>query len=185
MLISGCGYTGKTLLSQKLLEKLSYPYLSVDHLKMGLVRARQTNLTPESDNAKLTAYLWPVVREVINTNIENGQNLIVEGCYIPFDYKDSFSADNLREINYVCLIFSERYLDGRCGDIVKYQRAIEKRRCDYDIPIAKLKEAHKYNLEMCLRYGLDYILIDEKYDINRYIQIITEKIENKLWKRYA
>ena len=85
ILISGATHTGKTALSQRLLERLKYPYLSIDHLKMGLIRSGNTDLTPLSSDGELTEYLWPVVREIIKTAIENGQNLIVEGCYIPFE----------------------------------------------------------------------------------------------------
>ena len=82
ILITGASHTGKTLLSQRLLEKYKYPYMSIDHLKMGLIRSRNTSLTPDDDD-ELTEYLWPIVREIIKTVIENNQNLIVEGCYIP------------------------------------------------------------------------------------------------------
>ena len=88
ILIAGGSHTGKTLLAQRLLERYYYPYLSIDHLKMGLIRSGQTALTPEDDR-ELTAYLWPIVREMVKTAIENRQNLIVEGCYIPFDWKAS------------------------------------------------------------------------------------------------
>ena len=70
LLITGASHTGKTVLSQKLLEKYKYPYLSIDHLKMGLIRSGNTGLTPEDDD-KLQAYLWPIVREIIKTAIEN------------------------------------------------------------------------------------------------------------------
>ena len=89
-LITGASHTGKTALAQKLLEKYQYPYLSIDHLKMGLIRSGNTELTPMSNDIALTAYLWPIVREMIKTAIENQQNLIVEGCYIPFDWKNDF-----------------------------------------------------------------------------------------------
>ena len=82
ILITGASHTGKTALAQKLLEKYQYPYLSIDHLKMGLIRSGNTELTPMSNDIALTAYLWPIVREMIKTAIENRQNLIVEGCYI-------------------------------------------------------------------------------------------------------
>ena len=91
ILIAGASHTGKTLLAQKLLEKYKYPYLSVDHLKMGLIRSRNTQLTPVSNDTELTEFLWPIVREIVKTVIENRQNLIVEGCYIPFDWKKRFS----------------------------------------------------------------------------------------------
>ena len=78
ILITGASHTGKTLLAQKMLEKYKYPYLSIDQLKMGLIRGGNTNLTPEDDD-ELTDYLWPIVREMIKTAIENEQNLIVDG----------------------------------------------------------------------------------------------------------
>lgn len=100
VLITGASHTGKTALAQRLLEKYHYPYLSIDHLKMGLIRSGNTSLTPVSDDRVLTDYLWPIVREMIKTAIENGQNLIVEGCYIPFDWDEDFEAEYLEEIKY-------------------------------------------------------------------------------------
>ena len=70
ILITGASHTGKTLLAQKLLEKYKYPYLPIDHLKMGLIRSGNTELTPEDDEA-LTGYLWPIIRESVKTAIEN------------------------------------------------------------------------------------------------------------------
>ena len=66
ILIAGGSHTGKTLLAQRLLERYHYPYLSIDHLKMGLIRSGQTALTPEDDR-ELTDYLWPIVREMVKT----------------------------------------------------------------------------------------------------------------------
>ena len=90
ILITGASHTGKTVLAQKLLEKYHYSYLSIDHLKMGLIRSGNTELTPLSDDEALTAYLWPIVREMVKTAIENDQNMIVEGCYSPFDWWQDF-----------------------------------------------------------------------------------------------
>ena len=73
ILITGASHTGKTVLAQRMLEKYKYPYLSIDHLKMGLIRSGNTELTPEDDD-KLTEYLWPIVREIVKTSIENHQN---------------------------------------------------------------------------------------------------------------
>ena len=100
ILITGASHTGKTALAQKLLEKYKCPYLSIDHLKMGLIRSGNTELTPLSDDSALTEYLWPIVREMIKTAIENKQNLIVEGCYIPFDWQEDFEAEYLEKIRY-------------------------------------------------------------------------------------
>ena len=126
-LITGASHTGKTVLAQKLLEKYGYPYLSIDHLKMGLIRSGNTALTPMSDDADLTAYLWPIVREMIKTAIENKQNLIVEGCYIPFDWQKDFAIEYLEKIKYYCLVMSEGYIKRHFADIKKYANAIENR----------------------------------------------------------
>ena len=102
ILITGASHTGKTLLAQKMLEKYKYPYLSIDHLKMGLIRSGNTELTPEDDEA-LTGYLWPIIREIVKTAIENKQNLIIEGCYIPFDWRRDFEERYLSSIRFICV----------------------------------------------------------------------------------
>lgn len=111
VLIGGASHTGKTCLAQRLLEKYQYPYLSIDHLKMALIRIGATNLTAMSDTDMLTYYLWPIVREYAKTAIENNQNLIIEGCYIPFDWHKDFDREYLVHIRYVCLILSENYIE--------------------------------------------------------------------------
>lgn len=110
VLIAGSSHTGKTLLAQRLLEKYKYPYLSIDHLKMGLIRSKNTNLTLEDDD-KLTDYLWEIIKEIVKTNIENNQNIIIEGCYIPFNWKADFEEKYLKQIKYTCLIMTEEYIN--------------------------------------------------------------------------
>ena len=129
VLITGASHTGKTALAQKLLEKYKFPYLSIDHLKMGLIRSGNTTLTPIDDN-KLTEYLWPIVSEMIKTAIENKQNLIVEGCYIPFDWQKNFNLEYLKNIKYYCLVLSEEYITNHFEDIKKYANVIENRLYD-------------------------------------------------------
>lgn len=164
ILITGASHTGKTLFAQKLLEKYKYPYLSIDHLKMGLIRSGQTDLTPTSDDGLLTAYLWPIVREMIKTAIENNQNLIVEGCYIPFDWQKNFDSEYLPNITYYCLVMSENYIKKHLNEIKKYANVIEKRTDDdYNIESALKENAHI--LGQVKKYGLKYILIDEKYEV--------------------
>lgn len=117
----------KNLLAQRLLEKYKYPHLSIAHLNMGLVRNGQTSLSPESPDSVLTDFLWPVVREIIKTCVENVQKLLVEGCYIPFGWEKDFADNYLWDIKYICLIFSEEYIRQHFADIVKYGSVIEKR----------------------------------------------------------
>ena len=164
ILIHGATHTGKTLQAQRLIEKYSYPSLSIDHLKMGLIRSGNTDLTPMSDDADLTAYLWPIVREMIKTALENGQNLIIEGCYIPFTWKSDFSPAQLQNMRSVCLIMSEDYIKSHSGDILRYGNVIEKR-LDNDVCIHSLIEENNKNLSLAKEYGVDYILIDKEYKV--------------------
>lgn len=110
ILITGASHTGKTLLAQKLMERYRYPVLSIDLLKMGLIRSGQTQLTPEDDEL-LTPYLWGIVSEMIKTAIENKQNLIVEGCYIPFDWRADFESEYLAEIEFLLPCHDEQLLE--------------------------------------------------------------------------
>lgn len=165
ILITGASHTGKTKLAQELLEKYNYPYLSIDHLKMGLIRSKNTNLTPLSNDDDLISYLWPIVKEIIKTAIENNQNLIVEGCYIPLDYRKYFTSDYLKHIKIYCLIMSERYIRIHFNDILKYSNVIENRIDDY-CELDSLINANIKMLNQAKEFDIDYILIDDKYEIN-------------------
>ena len=165
ILISGASHTGKTALAQKLLEKYHFPYLSIDHLKMGLIRSGNTNLTPLSNDNALTEYLWPIVREMIKTAIENKQNLIVEGCYIPFDYKKDFEKEYLNEIKYYCLVMSENYIKTHFNDIKKFANVVEKR-IDDDYTIENALSENAKILELAKNHKVNYILIDKEYDFD-------------------
>ena len=164
LLIAGASHTGKTLLAQRLLEQYHYPYLSIDHLKMGLIRSGNTALTPMDDD-KLTAYLWPIVREMIKTAIENGQNLIVEGCYIPFTWQEDFSPEYLPHIRYRCLILSEGYIERRFEDIRTHANVIETRLDDSNLSKAQLIRENKANLRLCQENACAYLLIENSYEI--------------------
>ena len=166
VLIAGASHAGKTLLAQKLLEKYQYPYLSIDHLKMGLIRSGNTQLTPMSKDEDLTAYLWPIVREMVKTAVENGQNLIVEGCYIPFDWEKDFDAEYLKDIKYYCLILSEKYINAHFDDIKGYASVIENRLDDSWCTKESVLEDNANYLSLAQKHGVDYILIDDKYEIN-------------------
>lgn len=164
ILIAGASHTGKTAYAQRLLEKYQYPYLSIDHLKMGLIRSGQTTLTP-MDDRELMDYLWPIVREMVKTAIENKQNLIVEGCYIPFDWQEDFEAVYLENIQYVCLVMSKAYIENHFGDIQKYASTIESRLDDSDLDMENLIAENEQNLRACIAYNLPYILVDADYKI--------------------
>ncbi|MBQ8800584.1 MAG: adenylate kinase [Lachnospiraceae bacterium] len=172
ILIAGASHTGKTALAQKLLEKYHYPYVSIDHIKMGLIRSGQTTLTPCSDDRLLTDYLWPIVREMIKTAIENNQNMIVEGCYIPYDWEKSFEQEYRKEIKYLCLVMSENYIRTHFRDIRKYASVIESRGEDQDCTLEATIRDNEEVLAACRKHGVNYLLIEENYpaDMEKYIR---------------
>lgn len=165
ILITGASHTGKTAFAQRLLEKYKFPYLSLDHLKMGLIRSGNTDLTPLSDDEKLTEYLWPIACEIIKTAVENKQNLIVEGCYIPFDYEKYFSEDYLSELRFVCLVMSEKYINNHFSDIIKYENICEQRMFSNFTPEEAFRE-NNYYFSKAKEYDVNYVLIEDIYEID-------------------
>lgn len=133
---------------------------------MGLIRSKNCNLTPESSDEDLTCYLWPILAEIIKTNIENKQNLIIEGCYIPFDYQKSFDDGYLQHIKYICLIFSKKYIETHFDSIQKNSNIIESRITCENLTQNQLIYENEYQLEQSKKYGCDYILIDDRYEVN-------------------
>ena len=163
ILITGASHTGKTLLAQRLLEKYSYPCFSIDHLKMGLIRSGYTDLTPEDDDA-LTAYLWPVVREMVKTAIENRQNLIVEGCYIPPDWRRDFDERYLPHIRFICLAMTEQYIREHFTEIAAHESEIESRFVDTGLTAEGLMKDNEAVISAFQRAGEQPVLIDSDFD---------------------
>lgn len=163
-LIAGTTHTGKTLLAQRLLEQKHIPYLSLDHLKMGLIRSGKTDLTVFDDD-KMTDLLWPISREIIKTAIENGQNLIVEGCYIPHSWATDFDEDYRSHIRVVWLIMTPEYIETQFDAIRSHANAIEQRLDDSALTKAALIRDNMHNLEQCQRHSCEYILINDNYEV--------------------
>ena len=165
ILIAGPSHTGKTVLAQKLLERYHMPYLSLDHLKMGLIRSGQTALTPADDD-QLTEYLWPIVREMIKTAIENRQDLIVEGGYIPYDWKNSFEEEYLRQIRCLFLVMAPQYIQTQFEQILAHANDAEQRLDDSGCTKEWLLEQNARALHLCKLHGAEYCLIDREYAVD-------------------
>ncbi len=165
VLIAGASHTGKTLLAQRLLEKYKYPYLSIDHLKMGLIRSKNTSLTA-ADDEKLTPYLWDIVKEIVKTAVENRQNLVIEGCYIPFDWRKDFSDEYLSEIRYYCLVMTEEYIRNNFDEIRSHGCDIESRLDDSGLTAERLICDNRHNFDMCVKHNCSHILIDKEYCVD-------------------
>lgn len=174
LLITGPSHTGKTLLAQRMLEKYQFPYLSMDHLKMGLIRSGNTDLTPVDDDL-LTSYLWPIVREIIKTAIENQQNLIIEGCYVPFDWRMDFDERYLSSIRFICLAMTEDYIESHYEEIKKHACAIESRLDDGYCTLDNLKMENRRFMEGFQRSGEVVTVICDDYDV------VMDELMSRQW----
>lgn len=180
ILIAGASYVGKTLLAQRLLEKYKIPYLSIDHLKMGLYRSGYDyGFTPESKNEIITGKLWPIIKGIIMTNIENDQNIIIEGCYFP-DSINELGKEYLSKIFFLYIIFSEQYIQKNImGKIYKNRNVIENR--GYDFEEEHMKNhilLNKNNKKKCKENGIKYFEIKEDYE--KEIKNVHEWIEEEV-----
>ncbi len=104
--------------------------------------------------------------EIIKTVIENSQNLIIEGCYIPFDWSDYFNDKYLSQIKYYCLVMTENYITHHFDDILKYSDIIESRADNEALNIRDVIDDNLYMLKMCIEHKLNYILIDNEYNFD-------------------
>ncbi|MBQ1711157.1 MAG: adenylate kinase [Treponema sp.] len=129
IIITGASHTGKTLLAQRMLEKYKFPYLSIDHLKMGLIRSGNTKLTPEDDE-QLTTYLWPI----------------------------------LRDISFICLAMTEKYIDAHFDEIKNHASDIEARLDDSDCTAAWIKAENNRIIKGFESAGELIDLIDSSYE---------------------
>lgn len=166
ILISAVGSTGKTLMAQKLLERYHIPYLSIDHLKMGLYRGdKHCGFSPSDNTEVIGDKLWPILKGIIMTNIENDQHIIIEGCYILPHYLKDFDISYSEEIISVFLGFSTNYIQENFEEkIVKYRNAVERRSWPEERSMKELIKEHKEFKAQCLQAGVRYFEIENDYD---------------------
>ena len=200
ILLGGSSHVGKTLVAQKLMEKLSFPYLSLDHLKMGFIRSGMTNLTV-NDDWEMRYWMWPFVAEIVKTAIENHQNLIVEGCYIPHNWKDSFvmpfdgpepnnftssvantsesgtsSIDYMANIRSAFIVMSRSYIEHHFDLIKGYANVIEKRLDDSGLDLERLVMCSEGFREDCMANGTPLVEIDEAYDVDSLVSRVLQAL---------
>lgn len=176
IVITGATHTAKTTLSKKISEITGINYLSQDLVKMGLIRSKTTDLTAYCDEL-LTPYLWNITKEIIKTAIENKQDLIVEGCYVPINCQDDFDNEYIKEIRLFCLNMSKNYLENHFDDILKYENVTEYRKFKGDFDKQELiSENEKYS-----NYDSDkgFCKIGiEKFDLDEMAKYILSRLNN-------
>lgn len=178
ILIGAASNTGKTLMAQKLLELHKITYLSIDHLKMGLFRADENcKFTPDDSNKKIEKYLWPIIKGIIMTNIENNQNIIIEGCYLFPNRIKEFNDEYLKHIIPVFMGFSRSYIEQNfISGIIRYMSEIESKESE-ERPMAQFVMEHMEYKEMCKKSNIKFFEIDENYE--KEIDIIYQWIDKE------
>jgi len=171
ILISGNSQMGKTYMAQNLLERYKIPYLSIDHLKMGIYRGiANCGFTPMDSTEYIGDKLWPIVKGIIMTAIENNQSLVIEGCYILPHYLQEFEKYYSDKIISVFIGFSNNYIKNNYEEkILKYRNIIEDRgeltpedKSDFRIE-EYLKENDMFR-RSCAATGEKFFEIDHSYE---------------------
>jgi|SRR5690625_1456384 len=185
ILISGVSGIGKTLMAQKLLEKYKIPYLSMDHLKMGLYRGKEDcGFTPLDRTEVIGDKLWPILKGIMMTNIENDQHLIIEGCYIQPHYLKEFETNYSKKMIPVFFGFSRNYIqENFTSKIIKYRNKMERRSTPEERTITELMEEHKEFKAKCADAGIRYFEVKHDYDneilnIYDYIDAAKRRMES-------
>lgn len=179
IIISGAGYSGKTWLAQKLLELYKFPYISVDHIKMGLIRGTDCSFSATDNDEMIIPYLWPVIEGIILTNIENKKNLVVEGCYMPQDKVSRLQKQFPNEVLVVYIIFSDDYIKNHFqSDILGNRNVIEQRGYADETDIMEYTKEHIKNKRLCNKYGLPFVEITNDYSSE--IQAVFTSLQKQI-----
>ncbi len=162
LLIGGVSHVGKTLLAQRLLEKYRYPYTSIDHIKMGLIRGYTgCGFTALDSDAVISRALWGVLQGMVDTCLENRQNLILEGCYLPPEQVKKYDRADLAA---VYLAFSEAYIRTRFDRIIGYENAIETRKFPGDLDLEPFIRENAELQDACAAAGVPCFVIQGDYE---------------------
>lgn len=168
-------------MAQRLLERYHIPYLSLDHIKMGFIRGNENCEFKATDSDDIISEkIWPFVKGIIKTNIENDQHLIIEGCYIPTTYKEDFEPEYLEHMIELYLGFSEHYIKSQfSSSILAYKSVIEHKEFDDAyMNIDNFVRLHYEQEQKCKMNQMNYFKINEDYskEIIKIYDWIDEKI---------
>lgn len=88
----------------------------------------------------------------------------MEGCYIPFDWQKDFEANYLSKVRYICLCFSEEYIEQHFAEIKAHGCDIEARLDASYCTMEVLKRENQIYKNSCEQYELPVVLIERDYE---------------------
>jgi putative acetyltransferase len=180
ILIGGTSHSGKTFLAQQLLEKYHYPYLSLDHLKMGLCRADMgIGIKPDDSTEFIGEKLWPILKGIIMTNIENQQNLIIEGSYLLPNKINELDIKYLDHIVSFYLGFSPSYIEKYFeAKILEFRDIIETRGYENNNTIEDYLLENKRQKDVCETFKAKYFALENDYQ--KEMEAVYAWLENEI-----
>ena len=91
-------------------------------------------------------------------------NVTVEGCYIPFDWRNSFDERYLQSIKFICLAMSDEYIDSHFEEIKSHGSDIETRLDDSYCTVEQMKLDNHQIIDGYQSNGEKITLITENFD---------------------
>ena len=176
ILLGGSSHVGKTMVAKYLVGRHGWECISLDFLKNAFQKARIDGCE-NMDDVQMRHRMWPFVAEIIKQAVASGRKLIMEGCYIPVEWKESFSSEHLKDIRAVFIVMSESYIRSHMDEIDKYSRAVEKRENDV-LDVERLVRCSADFKEDCLENGTFYIEIDWEYDKESLFDAVESVIQD-------
>lgn len=165
ILISAESCTGKTVMAQKLLEKYKIPYICIDHLKMGLFKSGiDYGFHPEDSTEKIESILWPILKGIVETNIENNQNIIIEGCYLLPQRIKELDEYYLNQVIPIFMGFSKNYIENCMDKIIAHRSDIENRGYSEERSMSQFVSENEKLKALCNEHSFRFFEITEDYE---------------------
>lgn len=163
--IGGYSCAGKTKLVKRLMGEVKIPYFSIDYLKMGLFRSnKDCRFTPLDNDDHIANILWPIIREMAYTYIENGQNIVIGGCYIMPEQINYIEEKYKEYIRFVFIGFPENYIRDNFESGIIANKGVEEDRANEDErPISAFIEGHNELRNRALALKQKFYMIDGEY----------------------
>lgn len=177
ILIGGTSCTGKTRLAKILMRQFAIPYFSLDILMMGIYRSNHDcGFCPDNPDHSVAEKMWPIVREMIKTDVENGRNQIYEGVQIRPDFLAELASEYSKSTRSFFITFSESYIRTGYNEIIKHRTTVETRN---DWPcLEEMLESNQKLTRECRIHGCETLEIKKDYldELKAFHLLIAEKI---------
>lgn len=178
LFIGGESHTGKTLLMQALIERYHMPACSLDHIKMGIFRGKAgCGFCPTDNDDKIAEILWPIAKGMADTCLENGQHLILEGCYLPQKQVADYVHTH-KDVHALYLAFSESYIHAHFKEKILQYEGVTEQRMTSDFEKMACLTGNIETQKRCLEAGLSCYVADDSFSARQ--TVIFSDLDRRL-----